>query len=135
MIGMMLLMTQAVAVSPAPPPPSIVAIRPPIALRANFQPRPPITVRVSASAGSQLLVADRFRVGPTIASFSQQRNEAPSTSCGEYRDGSRRTSINFSVGPAYSTQKDMYRVSLSWSRPGGDDCGAGQRTTSVEQSV
>lgn len=135
MIGMMILMTQAVAVSPPPPPPPIVAIRPPIAPRANFQPRPPITVRVSASAGPQLLVSDRFRVGPAIASFSQQRNEAAPTRCSEYRDSSRRTNITFSVGPAYSTQKDMYRVSLSWSRPGGDDCDAGQRTTSVEQSV
>ena len=143
MFGLMIAMAQAVVVSPSPPPiiappappPPIVAIRSPMAPRANFQPRPPITVRVRATAGSVVLVADRFRVGPTNASFSQQRNEAAPTSCGDYRDSSRRTSINFSVGPAYSSEKEQYRVSLSWSRPGGEICGAGQRTTSVEQTV
>ncbi len=132
MFGLMLLVAQLAP--PAPPPIVTTATVPPPIVRFSAN-RTPVTVQVRASAGSRLLLADRFLVGPMNASFSQQRNEGAPARCTEFRDGSRRTSMNFSLGHAYSVLKDQYRVTLSWSRPGGDDCGAGQRTTSVEQTV
>lgn len=121
-------------------PPPIVAVPnpppPPIILRSPVPPmqrRPLVTVRVRASVGAQQLFDTALRVGPTSATFSQNRSEAPPASC-VGAQSSWPNNFYFTIMPAYGRAQDEYRIVLRWTRP-GEGCAGAQRTVSLEQPV
>lgn len=132
--------TAAPAVPVTSPPPPVVAVPlpPPIIRTAPITPRPPrkpIMVRVRASAGSQILFADRLRVGPAAASFNQTRTEASIDLCASSYQSIVRNSFEFSIAPAFGNRENDYRLTFRWTRTPGEGCKGGQRTVSLEQVV
>ena len=116
-----------VAVPSAPPP--IIRMSEPYARMAN------ITVRIRALAGRAVLLDDRFRVGRSWASFTQNRSEAREESCpSDYSGQSARTSFSMSLRPQ-GISGGKYHLSASWQRPSGSCDDLGSRSVSLDQAV
>lgn len=116
-----------VAVPSVPPP--IIRMPEPYARIAN------ITVRIRALAGRAVLLDDRFRVGRSWASFTQNRSEAREESCpSDYSGQSARTSFSISLRPQ-GMAGGKYHLSASWQRPSGSCDDLGSRSVSLDQAI
>ena len=121
----------------APPPIVAVPTAPPIIRMAEpFSRIVNITVRIRALAGRAVLLDDRFRVGRSWASFSQNRSEAGEQTCPlDYGGQSARTSFSVSLRPQGIGGGGKYHLSSTWQRPNGSCDEQGSRSVSIEQGV
>ena len=133
----------------SPPPIAVVNSPPPPIIAVPTAPMPPIirmsdpsfpkvanvTVRIRALAGRTVLLDDRFRVGRSWASFTQNRSEAAEQSCPQdYGGQSVRATFSMTLRPQ-GMSAGKYHLSTSWSRPTGSCDDQGSRSVSVDRAV